>query len=395
MNSALSSLQAYLNNIGLGDTVAQILSTAICALCIAALSAAAALIFVFATRALFIKKKDALRHKEKVSSFFSAAALMIFLYIVSMWLPDLLTAYAPLKHTTSRILSIASALTFAAVLTRALTWAQAVASEKTADKIYASKAIAQTAKIIIWAAATIIAVAAAMGKSPAFVLSGLGALTAVLMLIFRDSLLGLVAGVQVSQNDMVRVGDWITMPKHNADGTVIDIALTTVKVQNFDNTVTMIPSSALIGESFINWRYMSTSKGRRIKRAIWISASSICEMTDALKASLVSAGLAKESDTPISNLAAFEKYLLSALEAKEEISGELTCMVRQLDPTDTGIPVEIYAFTKTRDWVEYEAIQTALFDWIYVTAPKFHLRIYQRTGDNSKFEIPDQEESSN
>jgi miniconductance mechanosensitive channel len=194
---------------------------------------------------------------------------------------------------------------------------------------------------------------------------------------------------------MVRVGDWITMPKHNADGTVIDIALTTVKVQNFDNTVTMIPSSALIGESFINWRYMSTSKGRRIKRAIWISASSICEMTDALKESFVSEGLAKESDTPISNLAAFEKYLLSALKAKEEISGELTCMVRQLDPTDTGIPVEIYAFTKTRDWVEYEAIQTALFDWIYVTAPKFHLRIYQRTGDNSKFEIPELEESTN
>jgi miniconductance mechanosensitive channel len=237
------------------------------------------------------------------------------------------------------------------------------------------------AKILLWFTAAIITVSALMGKSPAFVLSGLGALTAVLMLIFRDSILGLVAGVQVSQNDMVRVGDWITMPKYNADGNVIDIALTTVKVQNFDNTVTMIPSSALISDAFINWRYMSTSKGRRIKRPVWISVTSIEELGRERLESLISQGLLKKGDNPVSNLAAFEVWLRRMLAADDDITPELTCMVRQTEAGDTGIPVEIYAFTKTRDWVEYERIQTDIFDRIFVTIPKFGLQIYQRTGD--------------
>jgi miniconductance mechanosensitive channel len=251
------------------------------------------------------------------------------------------------------------------------------------SNIFSSKTVSQTAKIILWFTTAIIAISAIMGKSPTFVLSGLGALTAVLMLIFKDSLLGLVAGVQVSQNDMVRIGDWITMPKYNADGNVIDIALTTVKVQNFDNTVTMIPSSALISDSFVNWRYMSTSKGRRIKRPVWVSAMSIRELTPELHSKLVSEKLILADDRPVSNLAAFEIWLRRMLAADENISQELTCMVRQTPAGDTGIPVEVYAFTKTRDWVEYETIQTEIFDRIFVTLPKFGLQIYQRTGDKS------------
>jgi miniconductance mechanosensitive channel len=236
-------------------------------------------------------------------------------------------------------------------------------------------------KILVWFTASVVVASLIMGKSPVFVLSGLGAMTAVLMLIFRDSLLGLVAGVQVSQNDMVRVGDWITMPKFNADGNVIDIALTTVKVQNFDNTVTMIPSSALISDSFINWRYMSTSKGRRIKRPVWISVTSVRELSEETRADLVAQGLLQDGDRPISNLAAFEIWLRRMLAADDAISKELTCMVRQTETGDTGVPVEVYAFTKTRDWVEYEMIQTEIFDRIFVTVPKFNLRVYQRTGD--------------
>jgi miniconductance mechanosensitive channel len=237
------------------------------------------------------------------------------------------------------------------------------------------------AKILLWFTTAIIVISALMGKSPAFILSGLGALTAVLMLIFKDSLLGLVAGIQVSQNDMVRIGDWITMPKYNADGNVIDIALTTVKVQNFDNTVTMIPSSALISDSFINWRYMSVSKGRRIKRPVWISVTSIHELTPEIRDSLIKQGLLKPEDNPVSNLAAFEIWLRRMLKANDNITKELTCMVRQTEAGDTGVPVEVYAFTKTRDWVEYENIQTEIFDEIYVTVPKFELQVYQRTGD--------------
>jgi miniconductance mechanosensitive channel len=173
------------------------------------------------------------------------------------------------------------------------------------------------------------------------------------------------------------------MPSFNADGNVIDIALTTVKVQNFDNTVTMIPSSALISSSFINWRYMSTSKGRRIKRPVWISATSVCELTDEFRKKLIDQGLLKKDDRPVSNLAAFEIWLRRMLASNENITKELTCMVRQTEAADTGIPVEVYAFTKTRDWIEYEMIQTDIFDRIFVTVPKFNLLVYQRTGDKT------------
>jgi miniconductance mechanosensitive channel len=182
---------------------------------------------------------------------------------------------------------------------------------------------------------------------------------------------------------MVRVGDWITMPKYNADGNVIDIALTTVKVRNFDNTVTMIPSSALISDAFINWRYMSTSKGRRIKRPVWISVTSVRELTEERRKSLIAAGLLSDEDRPVSNLAAFEIWLRRMLSADENLTNELTCMVRQTEAGDTGIPVEVYAFTKTRDWEEYEMIQTDIFDRIFVTVPRFGLQVYQRTGDKT------------
>ncbi len=252
-------------------------------------------------------------------------------------------------------------------------------SRRTKRKIGAAKTFVQVIKLLIWCAATIVIISTLMGKSPTFVLSGLGALTAVLMLIFRDSLLGLVAGIQVTQNDMVRLGDWITMPKYNADGNVIDIALTTVKVQNFDNTVTMIPSSALISDAFINWRYMSDSKGRRIKRPLWISVISITELDDAARADLLARELIKPGDKPVSNLAAFEEWTRRYLQSRDDITPELTCMVRQTDAGSEGIPVEIYCFTKTRDWEEYERIQTDLFDNLFIAAPKFGLEIFERT----------------
>ena len=173
------------------------------------------------------------------------------------------------------------------------------------------------------------------------------------------------------------------MPKYSADGTVIDIALTTIKVQNFDNTVTMIPAASLLSDAFINWRYMSVSKGRRIKRPVWISVTSVRELDEAERRALVGKGLLKDGDRPVSNLAAFEIWLRRMLKADETVSDELTCMVRQTEAGDTGIPVEVYCFTKTRDWEEYEAIQTEIFDRIFVTVPKFGLRVYQRTGDKT------------
>lgn len=305
----------------------------------------------------------------------------VFVWILSRWLPGSLAAFPVVAHPISLVLEVSTVALGASAVAAAVTWLQSVARVRTGDRTFSSKAFAQVAKIVIWSTASIIIVATVMGRSPAFVLSGLGALTAVLMLIFRDPILGLVAGIQAGQNDMVRIGDWITMPKYNADGNVVDIALTTIKVQNFDNTVTMIPSSALLSDAFVNWRYMSTSKGRRIKRPVLVSVTTVRELGEEERVSLVAQGLLADGDRPVSNLAAFEMWLRRTLAGEDAISKELTCMVRQTEAGDTGIPVEVYCFTKTRDWVEYEAIQTELFDRIFVAVPKFGLKVYQRTGD--------------
>ena len=262
-----------------------------------------------------------------------------------------------------------------------LTSLYTISSEHEKLKNHSMKGFYQMLKLIVVCIGVIIIISELISKDPIAILTGLGAGTAILMLVFQDTIKGLVAGIQLTANDMVRPGDWITMPKFNADGNVIDIALTTVKVQNFDNTVTMIPSSALISDSFINWRYMSTSKGRRIKRPVWISVTSVRELSEETRADLVAQGLLQDGDRPISNLAAFEIWLRRMLAADDAISKELTCMVRQTETGDTGVPIEVYAFTKTRDWVEYETIQTEIFDRIFVTVPKFNLRVYQRTGD--------------
>ena len=335
-------------------------------------------------RRFLIMKASLTSHKDKAQILVKTSSWFLFSWTLYAWLPGSVYSSPAIEATLSRILYIQTIVLCAAALSSAITWIRTTASSRSNNQMFASKTLSQMTKILLWFTAAIIVVSAIMGKSPAFVLSGLGALTAVLMLIFRDSLLGLVAGIQVSQNDMVRVGDWITMAKYNADGTVIDIALTTVKVRNFDNTVTMIPSSALISDSFINWRYMSTSKGRRIKRPVWISVTSVRELTPKLRESLVSQGLLKPEDHPVSNLAAFELWLTRMLKSNTDITQELTCMVRQTETGDTGIPVEVYAFTKTRDWEEYERIQMDIFDRIFVSVPKFGLIIYQRTGDKTQ-----------
>lgn len=324
---------------------------------------------------------DSAQHQEKSLAFRHAAIHLLFVCILCAGLPDLFPYLPAVSHPLARLLNATAVLLCARALTKGVTWGRSILHGRTKKHAMPTKTLAQVTNILIWFTAGIILVSTLMGKSPTFVLSGLGALTAVLMLIFRDSLLGLVAGVQVTQNDMVRLGDWITMPKYNADGNVIDIALTTVKVQNFDNTVTMIPSSALISDSFVNWRYMSVSKGRRIKRPVWINASTIRDLSPEQRQTLVEQKLLEEQDHPVSNLAAFEIWLRRMLKSHPDITQELTCMVRQTEAGDTGIPVEIYAFTKTRDWVKYEEIQTDLFDRIFVTIPKFGLHVYQRTGD--------------
>lgn len=263
------------------------------------------------------------------------------------------------------------------------------------------KGYLQVLKIVIYAIATILVIAALIDRSPLLLLSGLGALAAVLMLVFKDTILSLVASVQLNSNDMLRVGDWIEMPQVNADGDVIDIALHTVKVQNWDKTITTIPTWRLISESYRNWRGMQDSGGRRIKRSLLIDQTSVRFLTEAERdrmrrflliddyladkaaemadwnAKLVAAGRDPVNMRRSTNIGAFRAYVQNYLENHPGIRQDMTLLVRQLQPTDTGLPLEIYAFTATVAWAEYEAIQGDIFDHLLAILPEFGLRLFQ------------------
>ena len=264
------------------------------------------------------------------------------------------------------------------------------------------KGYLQVVKIVIYAIATILVIAALIDRSPLLLLSGLGALAAVLMLVFKDTILSLVASVQLNSNDMLRVGDWIEMPQVNADGDVIDIALHTVKVQNWDKTVTTIPTWRLINESYKNWRGMQESGGRRIKRALLIDQTSVrfleaeerermrrflliddylaektAEMAD-WNAKLVQAGRDPVNLRRSTNIGAFRAYVQHYLQHHPRIRQDRTLLVRQLQPTEAGLPLEIYAFTATVAWSEYEDIQADVFDHLLAILPEFGLRLFQQ-----------------
>ncbi|MCM3175665.1 mechanosensitive ion channel domain-containing protein [Paenibacillus sp. MER 99-2] len=269
------------------------------------------------------------------------------------------------------------------------------------SKIRPIKGYIQVAKIVLFIIGGIIVISNLIGQNPLIILSGLGALSAVLMLVFKDSILGLVAGVQLSSNDMVRVGDWIEMPKYNADGDVIDITLNTVKVRNFDKTITMIPSYALISDSFRNWRGMQVSGGRRIKRSIYIDISSIqfCTeemvaefekihyLTDYVTAKLeeieaynVEHQVNRESNVngrQLTNVGVFREYIHQYLRNHPKINQDMTMIVRQLAPEDRGLPLEIYAFSNDINWGVYESVQADIFDHIFAVAQTFGLRAFQ------------------
>lgn len=245
------------------------------------------------------------------------------------------------------------------------------------------KGIYQMFKLIAVCIGGILIISILIDRDATSILAGLGASAAVLMLIFRDSILGLVAGVQLSANDMLRPGDWITMSKYGADGYVTEVSLTTVKVQNFDKTITTIPPYALVSDSFQNWRGMWDSGGRRIKRSLLIDASSVHNCTAAELAALREKGLAGTTPDaePVVNLYALREYAARYLKGHPGIHPDLMQMVRMLQPTPEGIPVEVYCFTRETDWVAYEAVQGAVFDHLFAVLPDFGLRAYQRSSD--------------
>ncbi|MEH7249311.1 mechanosensitive ion channel family protein [Neobacillus niacini] len=277
------------------------------------------------------------------------------------------------------------------------------------SKIRPIKGYIQVVNIVVITVGIILLIADLIGKNPLIFLSGIGALSAVLLLVFKDSLLGLVAGIQLSANDMVRVGDWIEMPKYGADGDIIDISLNTVKVQNFDKTITTIPSYALISDSFINWRGMQTSGGRRIKRSLFIDTSSITfctvEMIEKFKNIhyLSDYIVVREREIAefnskndinrtnpvngraLTNIGVFRAYISKYLQHHSGINQEMTLLVRQLAPTEHGMPLEIYAFSNDIRWAVYETIQADIFDHLFAVAKEFGLRLFQNpSGEDLK-----------
>ncbi len=266
------------------------------------------------------------------------------------------------------------------------------------------KGYLQLAKLLLFIVSAVLVIAILIERSPLLLLSGLGAMTAVLMLVFKDTILSLVAAVQLSSHDMLRVGDWIEMPALNADGDVIDIALHTVKVQNWDKTITTIPTHRLISESFKNWRGMQESGGRRIKRSLLIDQASVRFLgpaeirrmrrfmllddyldgkqreLDEHNAALEAAGKDPINSRRVTNIGTFRAYVAAYLRAHPGVNQDMTMMVRQLAPGPTGLPLEIYCFTATIKWVPYEGIQADIFDHLLALLPEFDLRLFQQPG---------------
>lgn len=269
------------------------------------------------------------------------------------------------------------------------------------------KGYMQVAKIIVFLIGAIVIFSTLFNKNPLGLIGGLGAFSAVLLLVFKDPIMGFVGGIQLSANNMLIPGDWISMPKYGADGTVIDVALTTVKVQNWDKTISTIPTYSLISDSFINWRGMEESGGRRIKRSINIDLKSIKFCTDEMLKKFLKIEHVKEyvdrtekelieynkqhniDDSVLvngrrqTNIGVFRAYLNGYLHNRNDVHDGMTFLIRQLQPTEKGLPIEIYVFSKIQEWAKYEDLQSDIFDHIIAIVPEFDLRIYQNpTGDD-------------
>jgi len=341
---------------------------------------------------------DALIEHEVLIRLTLLLPLILILFLTPIMFPS-----EPL-FATVLILVTKILLTFqvARSISSMLNVSKSLYGEKAKQKYLPLNSIIQVIKLIIYLVATIIVISLILDRSPIFLLSGLGALTAVLILVFQDTIKGLVASIQISANKMVVAGDWIELPKYGADGDVIEIGLNTVKVQNFDKTITTVPTYALISDSFKNWRNMYHTGARRIKRTLIIDIASIdfyslekidfLASTHLLKTYLTDKKQQLDSENKVlnqddntniinmrqlTNIGTFRAYIEMYLNQHHNVRQDLTCMVRQLSSTSSGVPLELYCFANTTDWVKYEAIQADIFDHLFAIAPHFDLRVFQ------------------
>lgn len=332
--------------------------------------------------------------KFKVFTKLSHLAPAIFIYAIAPYAFFKMGVFYILVQTLAKVYMVAVFLMSFNAFLKAI---NVIYEAYPISKIKPIRGYLQVVKIIIYFICLIVILSFLMQKSPMYFLGGLGALAAVLMLVFKDTILGFVASIQLSANDMVRIGDWITMTKHGADGNVIEMNLTTVKVQNFDKTITMIPTYALIAESFQNWRGMEESGVRRVRRIIKIDINSVkplnaelmCKMEiNPFLSKLIKQYNAKlknsnvivsENGNVVTNLTIFRLYFEQLVKNNPNIDDENAVLIRNLDPDDKGIPIELYAFSKVQAWAELEIMISEIYEHIYAVLPEFDLRLFQLT----------------
>lgn len=328
-------------------------------------------------------------------------------YIVPAWLvyklvPEVLSEYPLLSSLISTLVAVYLVILVVMVVDAIINSLLDIYRTFPVSKRMPIQNFVQVTKLVIYFVAIIIMMSLVLGKSPLKLFTGLGAMTAVLMLVFKDPILGFVAGLQLSYNKMMNIGDWVEIPQHNADGDILEIGLTTVKVRNFDNTITTVPTQSLISDSFKNWRGMQESAGRRIKRSIYIDVSSIRFCDEGTLARYAKVDYIKDyiqskqmevneynqkniantesiiNGRRLTNIGTFRAYILAYLKNHPNINQNLTLLVRQLAPTDSGLPIEIYCFSSEKNWIKYEAIQADIFDHLLAVAKEFDLRVFQK-----------------
>lgn len=356
-----------------------------------------------------LTKKSKTNWDDKLADrkFFRILAYLVPSYIIYVFTPVVLESYPQFADGLRIVLTVYMIAVVIMAVNAFLNAVTDIYQDFTIAKHKPIKGYVQVVKIIVYILGIITIVSNLFGQNPLTIIGGLGAFSAVLLLVFKDPILGFVAGIQLSAYNMLQPGDWISMPKFNADGTVIDVSLTTVKVQNWDKTISTIPTYSLISDSYKNWRGMEESGGRRIKRSISIDMKSVrfCtkEMLNKfLKIEYVKKYISEKEDElnkyneernidnsilvngrRQTNLGVFRAYLKGYLHNHPMVHTEMTFLVRQLPPSEKGIPIEIYVFSREQAWAKYEDIQADIFDHILAVIPEFDLRVYQNpTGDD-------------
>ena len=365
-------------------------------------------------RPLLIKFVTQLTRKTKThwddvllqQRFFHKMALLVPILILHFSVSFFTNANPTILKLVLNILEILFTLVLIQIFTAFLKGANTIYDLSKKGKRKSIKGYIQVVEIITYFVGVISIYSTLTGKDTTAIFTGLGAFAAILLLVFQDAIKGFASGVQLSANDMVRIGDWISMPKYGADGSVIDISLTTVKIQNWDKTISMVPSYALVSESFSNWRGMEESGGRRIKRSIFIDVNSIHFLSEDEKKEFSDIALLKDyiptkdeeinqhntkienaekiviNGRRLTNIGTFRKYLEEYIRTNNKINHNLTFMVRQLQSSEKGLPIEIYCFSKIQSWVEYEAIQADIFDHVFASVHTFNLKIFQNPTGN-------------